>query len=265
LNEQEKEFLQLYVLFYILNFDFCNKDIEREMLKKSEKFTQEYPESKFSSFIGKYTNHEYEKSPWGTGGFLSSGQIIPTGTLRNHFSNGIPVRFGLTLNYNRFNFSASFGGSIGREIKEELMYQKPWLQGDKFIYTNGELLFGYSFLDKKRIGVTPFVGISGIGISPYKKNEDDTYYDDVENIISNNPIKYGLNLDFRWGRSDCKSISIYGRGAGNDYVYGITTLSIGYNNPKFNETLLTLNGGLWFIEIGIAYKYQFKRKVKKRL
>lgn len=261
LTIEEQEFIKLIHLYLILTTDYCDIGIEEELLKDSRLFLHNYPKSMYSAYVLKYFNIEFRKSKWGAGVYFNTGMIIPSGNLSGYISPGIPLNIGLTLNYDRVYFFFGYGAGIGSNIKRDLYYQKQWLSGDKLVYAMGELNLGYNIINREKFGVTTFTGFGGAGLSPYSKDEPE-YYDDVENITPHNYFAYGVNFDYRWAKTNCKSSPLYGRGAGRDYGYIITRLSIGYSNPKYEKKVDGLDGGIWFLKIGIGYQYQLKRKVK---
>lgn len=46
-----------------------------------------------------------------------------------------------------------------------------------------------------------------------------------------------------------------------DKQYWITRFSIGYGNPQFDKFVAGMDGDLIFVKVGLAYQYQFKRKI----
>ena len=262
LSDEERSFLIAYSLLHILKEDYCDVELENDMLVASRFFQNKYPNSIFQSYNEKYIDQEYIESSWGTGAYLVSGQFVSTGELKNSLPNAVPITWGLTMNRNRFFIFAGFGSTAGAIIKQDFEYQKKWNKGDKVEFIHGELLLGYNILDSKKFGLTPMVGLWGTRLNPKMSNEENDYYNDVSPIRSKIHLKYGVNLDYRWGRTSCKNTATYGRGSGKDYTYFIVRLSTGYSNPRFEKSVSTLDGSMWHFNLGIAYQYQFKRKVK---
>lgn len=259
LSKEKKDFLTLYLLYYVLYPNFCEIEIEQEMVKSSKNFNEDYPNSPYKYFILKYINIEYKTGKLGTGGYLQTGLIIPSGNLGNQFSPLTSIVAGLTLNYDKVYLFSGFGGTLGGKLKQDLYAQKTWHKDVKVHGMQGELLLGYTIIDKKRIGITPFIGISGTTLYPYSK-QDSTYYSDIDGLIPSNTLTFGINFDLKWKQ---KNPSCY-RGSNSEILYGLTRLSIGYNNPQYNSAVTDLTGSLWYIKIGIGYQNQFRKKIKKK-
>jgi hypothetical protein len=259
LNGIEKDYLKQLLLFHLLTYDYCDEQIENELLSSSRLFVHTYSEPDYKFGVNRYFNIEYKPTNWGIGFYIVSGGLFPTGNLKNYIPDGVPINWGLSLNYKRIYLIAGYGPGIGGELKKEIYYQKLWRQGDNIIYAMGETYLGYNLINKDRIGITPIIGFHGVGLSP-SSTDNKEYYEDVDNLVPYTSLAYGVNIDLKWGYSNCRTKSIYARGAGKDKLFWMTRVSIGYGNPKFDKFVEGMNGGLFFVKVGLAFQYQFKRK-----
>jgi hypothetical protein len=260
LESIDKDYLKLLLLFHLLTYDYCDVKIENELLSSSRSFVNTYSEPDYINGVNRYFNIDYKPSNWGIGFYIVSGGLFPTGNLKGYIPKGVPINWGLSLNYMRIYLIAGYGPGIGGELKKDIFYQKPWRQGDNIIYAMGEAYLGYNLINKNRIGVTPIIGFHGVGLSPSSQTDDD-YYEEVDNLVPFTSLAYGVNIDLKWGYSNCRTKSLYARGAGKDKQYLITRFSIGYGNPKFDKFVDGMDGNLIFIKVGLAYQYQFKNKI----
>jgi hypothetical protein len=258
LDTLDKGYLSQLVLYHTLFANFCNEEVENELLSTSHSYIKNYPKSSYIDGINTYFNLEYKPSKWGVGSFLNSGVIVPMEGLQDYLPVGLPINIGIDLHYSRIHLIGEFGPGLTGGLKREFFYQKTWNASDNLIYSTGGLFLGLNVLKMHHFNLMPVVGFSGMGVLA-TSDDNPSYYDNVSNLVPFSSFTFGANFDYKWGFSDCQSKRTYARGSGKDSGYFITRFSVFYNNPRFEEYVPQLTGGLLFLKVSLIMQYDFKR------
>lgn len=260
LSEKDKLSIRLFLAYSLYNNNYCDEKYEQEKTSLTAEYKRKYDDYLLSSNDRIFSQVKKTIGNWGTGGYITTGAIIPVGDLSDYISNAIPLTMGLTLNYKKIYLFAGFGFSTLSQIKNDFFYVKTWRKGDYIHYSHGGVTLGYNVINKSKFGITPIIGMGVSGLAPKSSNESEYNYDGIENIVPDNFLFYGFNFDLRWGNYNCKYLTTKNKTPIKEPYYLITRFGIGINHAQYDKTVPELKGSLLFIKVGFAYQYNIKKK-----
>ncbi len=195
LTDEKREFLQLHLNYCLLGSE--HQIISQETINnQSENFLLKYPSSAYNPFIKKVIIYKEKVSDFGWGYDLSIGYGGFEGGIAESFSEYFVL--GMSFDFMYHNFDLNLGFSIGSsQLKKDIEYETVvWSKEKKGDVIVPSASLGYNVLSKKRINLTPFVGVSGIYISP--QWEDMQNYTLLENVELNSDVSWnvGISLNF---------------------------------------------------------------------
>ena len=88
LTQEEKDFIAIYLRYYLVNYDGTEEDFDTIVLEINENtrdFLINYPNSEYISLFDSY---ELEPSKWSWGLGFDFGYSAKTGSLQEYFKNG---------------------------------------------------------------------------------------------------------------------------------------------------------------------------------
>ncbi|MFT5822311.1 MAG: hypothetical protein ACI8ZM_003567 [Crocinitomix sp.] len=256
-TEEVKDFLQLYMDYKILNlwdvwlstkpkevweanFEQC-QNLDSLTYKNAEEFIEKYQDSEFNSFINTYMLPKYAVKNWAVGmDPIYLGTLIPTGELWNYMK--VPILYanlGLRVYYKNA-FVNVMGGITATGLRQNIYQDTLWTSG--FTMLTGDITLGYCLDFKKNFTVTPLVGIRSIAnIGP--KNDGKS-----ASFKSQSPWTFGMELSYGGLRKAKNTVSSrFSRTTVRDGI----GLKVMYQNPKYEQVLPELSGGLWTVTLGL--------------
>jgi hypothetical protein len=175
LTFESKDFLSLFLDYYIAHSDFCDRDFEKKMISNSKLFLQKYPKSIYKDFILDYINIEFTEGNWGVGMYFNMGTILYTDGLKKTLTNPTLIYVSWNLNYKKFDVNIGMGGSIYSKIKNPFYYDTVWQTNHQYTFSPiVEATLGYHLIEKRKLNITPFIGVGYLGLNG--KLKDDSLY-----------------------------------------------------------------------------------------
>lgn len=251
-SEMEKVFYKL-LLQYLLGQEQASQE---QLNKASNAFLNQFPSSPFESFTRKYIRHEVKPSNWGFGFEFFSGYGMFTGSLEDHFKDNVPVGVAFDVTYK--NFALYLRDYIGfSKTKREIPFSSgTWRNNAQARVFLPEASLGYIILDRDRLSIAPFAGISSTDISPTFADEDKyPEYEDV-GLGFTTTFTAGLNLDFKMAYSSSGIVSY------NESGFWMIRVRYAFNAPQFDSKYSGFSGNMHYITIGIGGFAKRMRRVE---
>jgi len=188
-SEIEKKFS------YILSL--CNDEISKfsqETNEGNEIGMLNLWENKISNeleLIPDYNIPGYENMSFGYAAHVGFGAGLFAGALGEHFSPSFDFIFGFDFSYKKsiLYFNGTLAGS---KVKKDYISDKSWYEGQKANLSIIDISYGYTFIDGRKIKLSPFAGIGITELTGMNK-------DDRQNglrIVDYNLIG-GINADYK--------------------------------------------------------------------
>ncbi len=254
LTEEEKEFLQLHLSYCLLGskYHIINQEI---LNNQSEKFLLKYPSSPYNPFIKKVIIYKEKVSDFGWGYDLALGYGNFEGGIAESFSEYFVLGMSFDFVYN--NFDLNLGFSIGSsQLKKDIEYESViWSKEKKGDVIVPMVSLGYTVLSKKRINFTPFVGVSGIYISP--QWEDTQNYTLLEKVELNSDASWNVGISLNFYSKVFKTPSYFRK---MSMVQGVLKLKYTYFHSGFKKEYYGLDGAMHQATIAFG---GFTRRVKR--
>lgn len=188
IKNEEKDFLKLHL-------KFCLSTKQDSLNNSADRFLASYPTSIYGPFIKKVIKHKEVDSPFSWGYDVFLGYTVFNGGISETFEDCFS--FGMTLDFYYRNFIMSFAFSLGgSELKKDIPFNLiTWDKGRQADILFPHANLGYTFFNKRRVNITPFIGVSGTYIYPnYNDTPASTLYDDIE-LIADATWNIGVSLN----------------------------------------------------------------------
>ena len=211
LTPEQKDLLELY--FYSME----NGGTE-SYSRKLRTFRRKYPQSPYNEFVGRHLPSRWFRG--GMGWSMGATQVFPTGNLGDYFHAA--TLFNASWDWHFNNLLIGFHVNAG-----SMRLIMPWMDDEtgeelnnRFSYTDGGILVGYTLFRNNWIELTPFANIGGTDL---RSNLFDAENRDLEFVVTNSfTAGLGLRTEFILWRSN----------SFDDMISNVNLrLDVGYNIP----------------------------------
>jgi hypothetical protein len=210
----------------------------------SDIFLETYPETEYRDFVQRHVRYKLVPKSWGVAFEFFAGYSIYTGTLKDNYTNNIPIGVAFDICYKRFELYLR--DYIGfNKTKEDFNYSTGiYTKGSPITVFLPEASLGYATLDNDRFKISPFLGIGAMDISP--PSGKTTKIPELKEVSLEFTTTYmvGLNFDIKFGGKGylfCPKSS-----------YAFLRVRYGYNITRFQKKYDGVLGNMHYITIGFG-------------
>lgn len=256
-NAEDRDFLILY-LHHLLQRGNQANYTQASLNTEATLFLNTYSSSIYSSYIRNYIRYEIKTSNWGYGFEVFSGYGAFNGNISRSFSNNVPFGVDFDLLYRNFSLNARAYVGIGHVKEDYLLINGTIWPRDKQANTyNAEASIGYKLPLKSRIRISPFAGVSSLGINPVDADKEEDFYKAANKINSFSWVG-GLSVDIPISKK-YSSVNMIGR---TESSLWFIRLRYGYCMPSSFNNYPGLTGQFHYFSIGVGgFTWREKRKL----
>ena len=254
IKQEEKEFLELHLNYCLSDYDY-NSTNQELLNEQSDKFLLKYPTSPYAPFIKKVIRYKEKVSNFGWGYDISMGYCGFEGGISNSFSDYFA--FGMSFDFVYTNIVLNVGFSMGgATLNKDIEFQSViWSKDKKGDVIIPQASLGYTLFGSRRISITPFVGISGVYISPkWDDVRSNTLLEDVE-LTANAAWNIGFSINLF-----SKAFTTPRHLHKMSQMQGFIKLKYNYINSGFTEEYYGLDGAIHNVTLALG---GFARRVKR--
>lgn len=256
LSEEEKDFLNYFLIFTIHQIKICDDSHQKEAFQSGQEFLKNYEDSKYRRFIEKYSS---TFKTWGNSGweYIVKGNTYRfTGGLGEHLTPSLLAGLQLSFTKRQWYFSGTI--SFGRNRAEKGFFHHIMLEENRRFNTmSAGFSVGNHVLLLEKWTVTPYVGINLDVLSPQPFAFESAGTLNLRSIPGLGP-KLGASIDFTVPKEECNKSGF--SQAEERRKSRIFRLDLSYHIPGFNRTVDELSGGYFNIGLGFGI---FQPKVKE--
>lgn len=184
-------------------FNLCNTEIEKFRTESDGGENLEsiiYWEKRVETELGLYPISvipEFEARNFGYAMHTGLGSGLYTGSLGEHFAPSFNFIFGFDIAYKKsiLFLNATLAAS---KVKKDFVLVEQWNKGRPTTEAIVDVSYGYAFINKDKIKLSPFVGL---GILEFTSGTKDEQNQKKENKNGSRMVDYnmilGLNLDYK--------------------------------------------------------------------
>ena len=178
---------------------------------------------------------------------LFSGYEVLTDNLSKRFNNGVPVGIGLDICYKDWTVFVRASSALTRTKDSIVFNSATWHTRAQASLSRAEASIGYVTLERKRLVVTPFIGIGLTSFIP--TSEDKEKIPEYENIGLKHATTYtlGLTTDIKIGKSIPSLVTNQ-----NGQTYVFIRLRYAYNMPNLERKYMGFNGNIHALTVGVG-------------
>ncbi|MDR1983469.1 MAG: hypothetical protein LBQ28_01395 [Prevotellaceae bacterium] len=246
LQDVEKDFLRLHLYFMLTENPSLYQDTINDL---ADTFLTKYPDNDYENFTREYIRYKLIQGKWGLGFEFFSGYNIYNGDINQYFSNNIPIGIAFDAAYKQFNLYLRAYVGIGKTKKDIIRDDIIWDKGSQANTYSAEISLGPDIIDSKSLKITPFSGISIMGISPTENdisNNKDLKHVELKTVLG---YVIGLNLDIKLKKTKLRNYKSFSQ---NPFGYTVLRLRYTYCVPKFESRYKEFKGNIHYISIGIG-------------
>ena len=255
LTQSEKDFLFMHLFKCLRTKD--TKDITQDTLNLlADNYLQNYPNDEHIGITRKFIRYKLVPSNWGFAYEIFSGYGLFSGTLKNLYTNNVPMGVAFDVYYK--DLVLYLRDYIGfSNTKQDLYGQgELWPKNSQVRVYLPEASLGYIIHDSKHFKLAPFVGISSTDISPTEYDmEKFPYLKDFE-LKFTTTYSIGFNMDFKFGKPKMAMVTRSSPEESNWFI----RIRYGYNFSQFSKSYPEFDGNMQYITIGFG---GFGRKIKR--
>lgn len=256
LSDEDKDFLNYFLIFTIHQIKICDDDHQKETFKLGQEFIEKYEDSKYKRFIEKYSSTFKTWSNSGWEYVLKGNTYRFTGGLGEHLSPTLLAGFQLSYTKKKWYFSGTI--SFGRNRAEKGFFHHILLEENRRFNTmSAGFSVGNHVLLLEKWTVTPYIGLNLDVLSPQPFAFESAGSLNLRSIPGVGP-KFGASLDFSVPKEECNKSGV--SQMEERKKSRIFRLDLSYHIPGFHRTVDDLSGGYFNIGLGFGI---FQPKVKE--
>ena len=218
-------------------------NISKDMLNsEATEFINAYPNSEYEEYVRYNIRYQTEPSKWAYGMEFFLGYGVLSENLSDCFSNNMAFGIAFEIYYYDFVFYLRDYVGFGKTRKTIDFSTGIWEDDSRTNVIQGELSLGYVTIDNSWIRVTPFLGISGLDISPPQSNKGVSGNDVGLEFTST--YTYGITIDYKLGRKNQDHSDIQN--------IGLLRFRYAYNQPQYGKKYTGFDGDFQYFTLGIA-------------
>ncbi len=161
----ERDFLKLNLKSMLRAF-FNSPEITDSLNVLSNEFLQKYPQSEYIDFVKKNIRQEYERADWSWGVNLYTGYGFINKGLKKDFTNNIPLGLSFDVGFKNLQLYLRLQAGFAFTQHDITYDYGVWKKGAQVRAYMAETTLGYKVFENKTLSLSPFVGFSGMEISP---------------------------------------------------------------------------------------------------
>lgn len=250
LSDEEKDFLSMN--FARLIVDPSNDIYVIDTLNdRADRFLAEYPGSRYENYVRKNIRYKMVPKNWGFGVEFFSGYGIFTGSLKDSYTDNVPIGAAFDITYKKFELYLRNYIGFNRTKEDKAYSAGVFEKRSPLRVFLPEASLGYAVFDNNRFKISPFAGVAATMISPTQVATEKT---PELKELEVNAFTYaaGLNFDIKFGPRHTPAFS-------PKTNYGFVRIRYAYTNPRVAKKYNGLTGSMHYITIGFG---MFSRGVK---
>jgi len=250
LSPEDKDFLKLVYRYHFHSKSHpSQRENDDELNRLAGVYLLQYPSGPKSDFVKKQIRYIQKDVALSWGAEFYTGVALYQGNLKTNFTNAVPLGLGLHFYYKHilldFRMAASLAGKTNRSIPVKDTF---WAKGAYASTAILDINAGYAVWNKNRIRVSPFAGITGVGISASTKDEEKLPQLKNGALKVTGALALGAALDIRLNRRTDNGEIYWGLAKRETFV----RLRYAYINDVFRHRYPAFSGNIHNITIGIG-------------
>ena len=247
LTSEDKELVVMIKNIY--TSQIISKVNQNSINAEASSFIKNYPKSKFETYVRNYIRYEYRPSGFSLGMEFYSGAAIFNKSTQNYFDNGGFIGFGFIWGIDRLNINTR-AAFVFSGLSQDVNYKDYiWQKGERAQIFLPELSLEYKFKPKKKLSLSPIIGIGWFSAAPYQTDKDKNVQLKNVNITSNgSPI---IGFDIGWEFYE----TYYYNNIYNRLMHAFSSCNIRYifQPNSFSSSYKDING--FSHNLSISYKF----------
>ncbi len=264
LNQEQKQFLELYVYFSVWYFQRAEETLDKFIEEKAELFIENYPTSTFTLYVERFIIPREKASDLRI--LVDAGislQLLDN-ELKRHIDPAIG--FASSLYFYRKNLFVGAGiNSFSASVKKDFNYLDTWYQDSASTIFMLDVSLGYSHRITDKVSISPVVTYRFADLSYQYFDEQSDSFSELLSIRSHSPM-FGAFIDWefahkRWKTLDNNSIefkSLY-----SQKNFGIR-LGLHYSFLQWGRKTEQLNGNAFMASFKLLYTVALPKRSIKR-
>lgn len=219
-----------------------------KMNQEANAYLQEYPHSKFESYIRNFIRYEYKNRGFSFGMDLVTGGGITNGKTGDYFNSGGIFGVGFIWGINRFQVNTRMN-IVFSKLKEDFPVNTYiWAKGEDVEVLLPEISVGYNLLpNKRKFGIRPLAGVAWFLVAP--NEEDRKENKELEDFEINSKVSPIIGIDLGWEFFDRSYYNYAYRKQMFSYYscnlrYSVQPVYFSGSNSKMNGLIHTISIGV---------------------
>ena len=250
LSLEQRSFLTYYISYTMYQFDTCNSNNQIEAIDKGKAFVQNYPNSEHLPFIKKYTGSFKNPTNKGVELAVLGGLQFYQEQLGEKISNAINLGLSAGGSYKRFTANLQLNLGLGK-VKDPFFYHINYEKNRPLRLIHADLQLGYFALISKRISISSFIGPQINSLVGMKYADEPLHSANFRNITGF-ALNYGVNIDINFSQDSCNQpLENIGQKVRKSGYF--IRLQLAHSSPSFHNTVASLDGRMFLLNIGIGH------------